>query len=155
MGKRACEQWNGDEADQVRVLLECPPAASPSMIASLIERNGYAVRSCEGPTTRSCELLDHGSCALVDGAGVGVNMLGSSRREREGLDAVSDLRRAPAIVVETRNAPIGEPDPALGAGPGHITALPAPATKESLLGAIREALEHQHERVAWWGDGFC
>ena len=70
MRKSATQRWDESESNRVRVLLECPPAESPSIIASAIERRGYAVRTCEGPSVKPCALLDHGACALVDGADV-------------------------------------------------------------------------------------
>ena len=73
--RTARQSWGTREDDRVRVLLECEPHASPSIIASVIERHGFAVRTCEGPATGPCDLLDGGHCSLVDDADVVVNML--------------------------------------------------------------------------------
>jgi hypothetical protein len=84
--------------------LECAPDAAPTLIASLIEREGYAVRTCEGPTDDACDLLDRGACSLVDGADVVVNLLGDSPSERAVLGATERLRRPPAVVAQVGNA---------------------------------------------------
>lgn len=159
MRKSAKQRWDESESNRVRVLLECPPAGSPSIIASAIERRGYAVRTCDGPSAKPCALLDHGACALVDGADVVVNMLGSTPREIPVLDAVAGLRRCPAMVVEV------PPRARVDADGQDVTAIPEPAdavievagpmTASALFGGIEAALQHREQRIAWWGDGFC
>ena len=63
-------------SSRTRVLLECAASSSPSIIARVVERHGFDVRTCEGPGDRGgCDLIDHGACALVSGADVVVNML--------------------------------------------------------------------------------
>src|SRR5690606_28116427 len=93
--------WAPDDP-RSRVLLECAASSSPSIIARVVERHGFAVRTCEGPGDRGgCDLLDHGACALVSGADVVVNMLtGWDPTSSEVLAAVLDERRPPATVVE-------------------------------------------------------
>ena len=97
------QRWD-DGDDRVRVLLECALKDSPTIVASVIEREGYAVRTCDGPTGTTCDLLDHGACALVDGADVVVNLLGTTPDEQAVLDTMTGLRRPPAIAVEVGKA---------------------------------------------------
>lgn len=151
-------RWDESDDARVRVLLECPPSDSPSIIASAIEQRGYAVRICEGPSVQPCELLENGACALVDGADVVVNMLGATPSEIRVLPAVAGLRRYPAILAEVRHTdhpgttrgdapPSGSPD--------AVVELRPPLTTEAVVGGIEEALHRREQRVAWWGDGFC
>ena len=152
-------RWDESDATRVRVLLECPPSDSPSIIASAIERRGYAVRTCEGPSLGPCALLEDGACALVDGADVVVNMLGTTPREARVLPAVAGLRRCPAVVAEVKYkvpaAANGAAPSAVSESADAITELPAPVTTSALFGGIEEALRRREQRIAWWGDGFC
>ena len=152
-------RWDESDAARVRVLLECPPASSPSIIASAIERRGYAVRTCEGPTIGPCALLDNGACALVDGADAVINMLGTSRCEAPVLEAIAGLRRRPAIVAEvpcTVRVDANGSNPAPTRDPADaVTDLRSPVTTKALFEGIEEALRQREQRVAWWGDGFC
>lgn len=128
MGKTSHRSWNSDDGDRVRVLLECSPDASPSLIASLIEREGYAVRTCEGPTDDACDLLDRGACSLIDGADVVVNLLDGTPSERAVLGATERLRRPPAIVAQMGNA--------------------STLTRRALLDDIDEALDRRADAPA-------
>jgi hypothetical protein len=98
MRKTSGQQRWDDGDDRVRVLLECALKDSPTIVASII------VRTCDGPTGTTCDLLDHGACALVDGADVVVNLLGTTPDEQAVLDAMTGLRRPPAIAVEVGKA---------------------------------------------------
>jgi hypothetical protein len=129
--------WNGDTADRPRVLIECPPDASPGIIADVVERNGFAVRTCSRAADRRCDLLDCGHCTLVTGADVVVNLLGQHReRGRRIAEAVRDERRPPALVVEVPAAVGVE----LDGEPGEPIRLPRPLRTAALLDAIRSAL---------------
>lgn len=152
-------QWDDSDPSWVRILLECPPESSPSVIASVIERHGYAVRTCEGPSVAPCALISQGACALVDGADVVVNMLGTTPGEAPVLQAVAGLRRCPAILAETLCTPpaaASRPDSA--AEPqlaDAIAVLRPPVTSRALIGGIEEALRRREHRASSWGDGFC
>jgi hypothetical protein len=152
-------RWDESDAARVRVLLECPPSDSPSIIASAIERRGYAVSICEGPSVQPCELLENGACALVDGADVVVNMLGSTPSEIPVLPAVAGLRRYPAILARVRHtdhvATSLEDSPPPSGSSGAVVELRPPVTTRALFGGIEEALSRREQRLAWWGDGFC
>lgn len=112
--------WDDESTPRVRVLLECESTDSPSIIASVIERHGFAVRTCEGPRERRCRLLEDGVCELVDEADVVVNMLRSSPTGPRVLRAVAQTRRPPALV-----------------------AVPLTTTTRDLIEGIRVALERR------------
>ena len=135
--KKAHQPWDPESEGQVRVLLECQHTDSPAIIASVIEREGYAVRTCTGPDAGRCDLVAHGHCDLVDGADVVVNLLRDPVEGPQIADAVASVRRPPALVVE-------RPWPKDGAGPGPAGARAAvvhpPVTRASLVAAIDEAL---------------
>ena len=113
------ESWSDSDGTRARVLLEGGPEYSPSVIAPIVERHGFEVRTCEGPThDHGCDLLDNGTCALVDGADVVVNMLSTSLDGPMVLDAVTGLRRPPGVVatdsIATDRSAAGPPT--IGAG---------------------------------------
>lgn len=141
MARRPSRQtWNGDDGTRTRVLLECPVEASPSIIASVVERAGYAVRTCEGPAQGPCDLVCQGSCGLVDGADVVVNMLGYGESGRQVLKLAAEGRRPPGLVVElTRSqaiaAAVDDPD----LMDERVTVVETPVTRPELLAAIGAA----------------
>lgn len=134
------ERWDDDGDDRVRVLIECAAPDSPSIVATTIERAGYATRTCPGPGEVACDLDRHGACDLVDGADVVVNLLPSE----EGLalaGRIASSRRPPAVVAQVRSsshrAATGWTDPSAAGG---VVAVRAPATRRALLAAIQTAL---------------
>jgi hypothetical protein len=144
MRRRSARQpWSNTEDDRVRVLLECGPEAAPSIVASVIERHGYEVRTCEGPTSTPCDLLAGGACALVDGADVVVNMLGAPGRNV--LEGVAGTRRPPAVIAEMTQPQLAARDDDAGgddgasAGPGRVTVVRTPVTTQQLIDAIEAA----------------
>jgi hypothetical protein len=147
--------WGDAHPSRVRVLLECPPEESPHLVASLIEREGFAVEVCEGPSAGACPLITSGACALVDRADVVVNLLEASDAGRQVAPAIESMRRSPALVVERprpgtarRLAVPGAPAVSTGA-----MVLHPPLTRRSLIEAIKEALRRRSAPVTWWGDG--
>lgn len=148
----------GDRPDgRPRVLLECEPEATPSIIAEVIEKEGYAVETCHGPSDHGCALLENGSCDLIDGADVVVNMLRSSNEGETILHETELLRRPPAIVAEKTSPHMGAAthdgaDPP-APGPQRVTIVQRPVTKEALLGAIETALEQREAAPPVWSDG--
>jgi hypothetical protein len=131
--------WNdADDGDRVRVLLECQHTDSPAIIASVIERDGYAVRTCAGPDAGRCELVAHGHCGLVEGADVVVNLLRDPVEGPRIADAVASRRRPPALVVERPRPKPGEVLPDDGA-----TVVHPPVTRAALTAAIDEALRRR------------
>lgn len=143
-------------SSRTRVLLECAASSSPSIIARVVERHGFDVRTCEGPGDRGgCDLIDHGACALVSGADVVVNMLAAGdRASSDVLDAVLGERRPPAAVVEltpARRAEVGHDDVI---GPRRVTVIETPVSGIDLVAGIRTAIERRERSVPWWGDGY-
>lgn len=141
------EPWDDSTDTRPRVLLEGGPEYPPSVIAPIIERHGFEVRTCEGPTHESgCDLLENGMCSLVDGADVVVNMLSTPVEAPMVLDAVTGVRRPPGLVATEAAATAESPPVALIRGP---------VTKSKLINAIHEALERSRKPSPAWGDGFC
>ncbi|MGI9576649.1 MAG: hypothetical protein ACR2OH_00430 [Microthrixaceae bacterium] len=141
------ESWTGSSGTRARVLLEGGTEYPPSVIAPIIERHGFEVRTCEGATPEhGCDLLDNGACPLVDGADVVVNLLTTRGAAPRVLDAVTGVRRPPGVVA-TRAAA------ATHAGP--VTVIPGAVTRSKLIRAIDEALRRSPEPMPAWGDGFC
>ena len=135
----------GPEGDRTRVLMEIPASSSPSVIADMVERHGFEVRTCEGPGDRGgCDLIDHGACALVSGADVVVNMLhAGDAGGGDVLDAVIHERRPPAVVAEFTQP---HQDRATSAGSPATpeqawTVLTTPVTSKELLAGISEAAD--------------
>ena len=156
MGKKQQHRWTIEDRSKVRVLLECPPASSPTIVAGALEREGFAVRVCEGPTANSCDLLDDGVCGLVDGADVVVNLMAGDATGRDVLRATTEVRRPPAVVVEltARQAEaFAAESGGLGAPPTVVVA-DAPVTRQVLVDAIGEALAARGT-VPARGDGCC
>jgi hypothetical protein len=150
-GKHDHTSWSNDGVDRPRVLLECPSAASPSIIADLVARSGYEVRTCIGPEGRHrCDLVDSGSCELVSGADVVVNML-DVRREggRSVAEAVLAERRPPQLIVE-----VAQPDlPLDGLNLTGAEVIATPVHAGRLLGSIRKMLAGRALPADWWGGG--
>ncbi|MFN8018715.1 MAG: hypothetical protein U0P45_11390 [Acidimicrobiales bacterium] len=143
-----------EDHGRVRVLVECPPQRSPSLVASLLEREGYEVRTCEGPTARRCDLLQHGSCTLVSGADVVVNMLGSQPEGREILEAgrrtVGRRRWWPSL---TNPQAIAVAVDGQGRADGDkVVVVETPVTRRHLVGAIGSPRHLAFPRPQW-GDG--
>ena len=148
--KPSRERWD-DDASGVRILVESEPAGSPGIIASLLERHGFAVRTCEGPGCRPCELSEHGACGLVDGADVVVNLLRDPVDGPAIAQQVADLRRPPALIVEAGGAPSRtvDADPAAT----NVVTVATPVTRKGLLDGINDALRRRDQPAPWWGDG--
>ena len=148
--------WDGGSS-RTRVLLECPASSSPAIIARVVERHGFDVRTCEGPGDRGgCDLIDHGACSLVSGADVVVNMLAAGdRASSDVLDAVLGERRPPATVVELTPARLAEVE--VGGdriGPRSVTVIETPVSAVDLIRGIHTAIERRERSVPWWGDGY-
>lgn len=133
--KKPQPPWDAGSEGQVRVLIECQHTDSPTIIASVIEREGYAVRTCTGPDAGRCDLVEHGHCGLVDGADVVVNLLRDPVEGPQIAEAVASVRRPPALVVERPRAGAGD-------APGSGTVVHPPITRASLVAAIDDALQH-------------
>lgn len=147
--------WDQDDT-KVRVLLECPATSSPSIIARVVERHGFAVRTCDGPGDRGgCDLIDHGACALVSGADVVVNMLAAADPASfDVLDAVLSERRPPATLVELTPSRRDQAEDGDEIGPRRATVIETPVSGAELVRGIHTAIERRERSVPWWGDGY-
>ena len=130
------QRWNDEDDERIRVLVECSPADSPAIVARSLEREGYDVRTCTGPTDVACDLDRHGACDLVDGADVVVNLLEGDHGHALAA-RVAAARRPPAVVAQVRVAP-GEQLPS--ADEGSVVLVRSPTTRRALLRAIDDAL---------------
>lgn len=97
--------WAEDAGLRPRVLLECPPEGSPWIVASVLEREGFEVAVCEGPTPRHrCPLAHDQSCPALDGADVVLSML--DRRRVESAEVLPAMMacapNCPPVVVHGR-----------------------------------------------------
>ncbi len=137
MGTEKTTVWEPEDDGRVRVLIECQHTDSPAIIASVIEREGYAVHTCQGPDAGRCDLVEHGHCGLVEGADVVVNLLRDPVEGPRIAEAVASVRRPPALVVE-RPRPKTGGDTDTPRSPG--TVVHPPITRAGLVAAIDEAL---------------
>lgn len=124
-----------------RVLLECAPENSPSIVESVLERAGYDVSVCEGPGDHHrCPLTSGRACEAVRAADVVVNMLGDGTPDRrEVLNAVlnSGPARPPVVaLVNDRDEP----------APG-VHAIHRRVVADELVDAIDAAVLDAHGRV--------
>jgi hypothetical protein len=125
--------------ERPRVLLECPPEASPFVVADVLERAGFEVEVCEGPTDRAaCPLTTGGSCPAVEGADVVVNLLGMGPEHgAEVLSGVRDTYPQVPVVVEVP-APLRAHHGAELAG---VRVATSPVTAAALVEHIWAAVE--------------
>ncbi len=142
--------WGPETEGRVRILVECQHTDSPEIIASVIEREGYAVRTCAGPDAGQCDLVAHGHCGLVDGADVVVNLLRDPVEGPRIAEAVASVRRPPGVVVERPRPRQGDD---VATPPSRATVVHPPVTRSSLVEAIEQVLQERDEPPAWWGDG--
>ncbi len=138
------DTWDEAPTDAVRVLVECPPEHSPDVVAGILERHGYAVRTCEGPTKHHhCPLVTTGACNLVSGADVVVNLFGGSNpHTSEVLGAITEERRPPAVITEM---PVPEIERRNETDDwwfdrGRVHVVESPLTTATLLEAVEYAL---------------
>lgn len=120
-----------------QVLLECPADASPSIVASILEREGFDVVTCEGPTPgHHCRLTEGEPCTAVQDADVVFSMLDRRRPESEGVlpAMLASSERCPPVVV------IGgwADEPPV---PPGVRALSHLATGTDAVVALRHAIE--------------
>ena len=149
------QPWASRFHPGARVLLECEPEVTPSVIGSVLEDSGYQVRICHGPV-ESCDLLENRACALLDGADVVVNMLHDRRTQRAVLEQTVQLRRPPAVVAEMSPRAVAEIESGLAdtevLDPARTTVLTSPVGRRALLEAVRTALAKGDRPSPIWGD---
>ena len=123
--------------DRPRVLLECPPLFCPPIVAAALERDGFDVVVCKGPTRhRPCPLANGGSCGAVESVDVVLNMLDSRDVDQaEVLPALAEAGsdRAPVVAV------IDGFDP----GSSGVRTLDRKTKGPEIVAAVRGALDRQ------------
>lgn len=140
MGRRERQPSWGERDERQRVLVENPDFGVGFAIERVLEDAGYEVAVCGGPDSlrgHECPLVFTGACELVSGADVVVHSLNPDRSAHaEVLRALRAKHPDTPIVVEV-------PGPSASRHEGLLdgcVVVPFPATRESLVGAVAEAL---------------
>jgi hypothetical protein len=140
MGCRERQPSWGVRDERPRVVVENPDFGVGFAVERVLENAGYEVAVCGGPdglVGQECPLVFTGECELVSGADVVVHSLNPDRREHaEVLRALRARHPGTPVVVEV-------PGPSAARHPGLLdgcVVVPFPATRDSLVGAVAEAL---------------
>lgn len=139
--------WAPTEESPPRVLLECPPESSPAVVSGLLDRAGFDVIVCEGPTSHErCPMATGSPCAAVGAVDVVVNFLGRGNEARaEVLPAlVASGPRRPAVVAMVGSDDTDVPE-------GAVTVDRRVGGTE-LVEAVHRALDSAQRPDGWWGD---
>ena len=148
--------WDDAPPEAIRVLVECPDYKSPSVIAELIERDGYAVRVCGGPDRdHSCPMVTERSCTLVNGADVVVNLLsGPDRQPQAVIGAITSERRPPQVVTQMPTPTIARrnADDDWDFDRDRVTILSGPLSSAAIMEGIQAALRRRDRPQSQWGD---
>ncbi|MCP4434642.1 MAG: hypothetical protein GY812_03975 [Actinomycetia bacterium] len=148
------ETWADAPEDRIRVLLECDPASSPSIIGPMIERRGFEVRTCEGPDSVPCDLLTSGACPLVDGADVVVNIIRERETAIELVNAVTAIRRPPAVLAQVKRVR-AERDGRCPDDRNDVIEISPHVNSDQLVEAIGTAVERNRQPIPIGADRFC
>lgn len=131
--------WPERTDERTRVLVENHDFGNGFAIERALEDEGFEVSICGGPDAlpkHRCPLVANGACGLVDGADVVVHSLNPDRPEhRSVLQSLRTLHPSTPLVVEVP-VPSQERHAELLEG---CTVLSVPATRETLLDAVRAA----------------
>ncbi len=107
---------------------------------NLLTNEAFDVKYCGGPDhlpRHNCPLVTEGKCSLVAGADVVVHSLNLDRADQAGvLKGIREAYPDTPVVVEIPT-PVMEKHAELLDG---FTLVPMPATRTSLLDAVRHAL---------------
>ena len=140
MGRSAAQPDWGERGERPRVVVENPDFGIGFAVERVLENAGYEVAVCGGPDNlarHECPLVFTGACSLVSGADVVVHSLNPDRSEHaEVLRALRAKHPDTPIVVEV-------PGPSAARHAGLLdgcVVVPFPASRESLVGAVEEAL---------------
>lgn len=131
-------EWSAEDTG-TRVLVEATDGLTRDVVTRILTREGYAVRSCEGPEASDdpCPLTKGQDCAGIAGADVVVQVLRhTDPRTQEVLIEIKRGRPDLPVVVEVA-APTVDRNPELFEE-CHI--LPQPMTASSLVEAVKGAL---------------
>lgn len=125
--------WS-DDGSSTRVLIEADDHALSWAMQATLERAGYEVETCPGPSsTRRCALLDSGRCELQAGADVIVNCLAGDARNGHPL-ARRTIEATPAcpLILDVT-------DPERAGAPEGTAVLIRPWNGPELVDAVRAA----------------
>ena len=133
------DAWPADRVEgRPRVLVEYPPAGTPTVLADVLERAGFDALVCDRPADHpeSCRLLQGGACDLAAGADVIFNGFGLA--EPEHREIIARLRAGhpdTPLVVET-TGPRAEANADLLGG---CIRCDSPLRARALVDAVRRA----------------
>lgn len=131
-------EWSADETG-ARVLVEATDGLTRDVVTRILSRDGFAVRSCEGPEASDlpCPLTVGRDCPGIAGADVVVQVMRpTDPRAREVMIEIKRHRPDLPVVVEVA-APTVDRNPELF---DDCRILPQPMTAASLLEAVHLAL---------------
>ena len=131
-------EWSVEDTG-TRVLVEATDGLTRDVVTRILSREGYAVRSCEGPEASEdpCPLTQGKECAGLTGADVVVQVMRhTDPRVQEVLIEITRQRPDLPVVVEVAT-PTVDRDPELFE---HCHVLPQPMTAASLAEAVAGAL---------------
>ena len=121
-------------------MVENADAATGYAMQKLLTDEAFDVQYCGGPDhlrRHECPLVTEGRCSLVEGADVVVHSLNLDRPDQaEVLRTMRELHPDTPVVVEVPT-PVLEKHAELLEG---FTIIPLPATRKSLMDAMRHAL---------------
>jgi len=140
MGRGQGQPRWGERGERPRVVVENPDFGIGFAVERVLENAGYDVTLCGGPDSlarHECPLVFTGTCDLVSGADVVVHSLNPDRSEHaEVLRALRATHPETPVVVEV-------PGPSAARHEGLLdgcVVVPFPASRESLIDAVAEAL---------------
>ena len=136
----AAPEWSVQDVG-TRVLVEATDGLTRDVVTRILTRNGYVVRSCEGPEASDspCPIAEGRNCAGLAGADVLVQVMHhSDPKVREVLIEIKRRRPDLPVVVEVA-APMVDRNPDLFE---DCRILPQPMTAASLADAVSAAAQH-------------
>ena len=136
--RQGADVWPDRADGRPRVLVEYPPAGTPTVLADVLERAGFDTMVCDRPADdpESCRLLQAGSCDLAAGADVIFNGFGLAEPEhQEIIDRLRATHPDTPLVVEATR-PRAEANADLLEG---CVLCDSPLRARALLEAVRQA----------------
>jgi len=127
--------WSDEAEPRPRVLLECPAEGSPWIVASVLEREGFEVAFCEGPTPRRrCPVAHEQSCSALEGADVVLSML--DRRTAESAEVLPAM-----LTCATKCPPVVVHGPLDQAVPDGVATLGPRASVATIVATLHRAID--------------
>lgn len=129
--------WSAD-AKQPHVLVECDDGAIGWAVSKTLERSGYAVETCTGPSmTASCALIDSGRCELQSGADVIVNCMNGPARD-ELVQRTVDSHPVCPVIVDMTPARVAD-----HGAPTGVSVVISPWSGAELVAVVDEAVHRR------------